>query len=195
MYILFLGPACPSIEARLSERGHVFVRTEEALSLSWINEHHFDFGLSYRYKTIIRPDVIDYFEGKLINMHISFLPWNRGSDPNLWSYIDDTPKGVTIHRMDEGIDTGDILIQQEVHIDPETDTLRTSYKKLTLAIEDLFITNSDLLLNNLLIPKKQINGGSFHLSKDKDIFLPLLKKQWWDTPVNEIYRWSLIRYA
>ena len=77
------------------------MRTEETLSLTWIKEQNFCFGVSYRYRKIIRQDIIDYFEGKLINMHIAFLPWNKGADPNLWSYIDNTPKGVTIHRIDK----------------------------------------------------------------------------------------------
>ena len=190
MHILFLGPACPSIEAYFYMRGHSFIRTEETLSLTWVKGQSFDFGLSYRYKIIISQDIIDYFRGKLINMHISFLPWNRGSDPNLWSYIDNTPKGVTIHRVDAGIDTGDILLQQEVSIDLETDTLRTSYDKLSHAVEDLFIANVDALLNNNIIPKKQSDGGSFHFVKDKNKFLSQLEKQWWDTPVREVCCWK-----
>ena len=190
MHILLLGPACPPIEAYFSEKGHTFVRTEEALSLAWVKEQGFDFGLSYRYKNIIRQDVIDYFGGKLINLHISFLPWNRGADPNLWSYIDDTPKGVTIHRVDAGIDTGDVLLQQEVPIDLRTDTLRTSYDKLSSAIENLFIANVDMLLNDTIIPQKQSGCGSFHLIKDKNKFLSQLEKKWWDTPVSEVSRWA-----
>ena len=190
MHILFLGPACPSIEACFSEKGHTVIRTEETLSCVWIREQRFDFGLSYRYKKIIRKDVIDYFAGKLINMHISFLPWNRGSDPNFWSYIEGTPKGVTIHRVDAGIDTGDILLQEEVPVDLETDTLRTSYDKLSLAIEKLFISNVNVLLNNNIIPQKQSGDGSFHLLEDKNKFLSQLEKQWWDTPVREVYRWA-----
>lgn len=190
MHILFLGPACPPIETCFSEKGHAFVRTEEALSLTWVREQAFDFGLSYRYKRIIRQDIIDYFAGKLINMHISFLPWNRGSDPNLWSYIEDSPKGVTIHRVDASIDTGDILLQQWVSIDMETDTLRTSYEKLSQIVEDLFISNIDKLLYSNIIPQKQSGRGSFHLAKDKNNFLSQLEKQWWDTPVREVYRWA-----
>jgi methionyl-tRNA formyltransferase len=190
MHILFLGPACPPIEDCFFEKGHSFARTEETLSLAWIKEQRFDFGLSYRYKKIIRQDVIDYFLVKLINMHISFLPWNRGSDPNLWSYIDNTPKGVTIHRIDGGIDTGDILLQQEVHIDLEKDTLRTSYDKLSQAIECIFIANVDALLDNALAPQKQHDGGSFHRVKDKNIFLSQLEKQRWDTPVRDVCCWA-----
>ena len=38
-------------------------------------------------------------------MHISYLPFNRGAHPNYWSFKDNSPKGVTIHFIDNGIDT------------------------------------------------------------------------------------------
>ena len=186
MHILFLGPPCPTVEAYFSAKGHSFARTEEALSLAWVREQGFDFGLSYRYNNVIRQDIIDYFAGKLINMHISFLPWNRGSDPNLWSYIDDTPKGVTIHRVDAGIDTGDILLQQEIDIDLQTDTLRTSYDKLSCAVEKLFINNAEALLANAIPAEPQTGAGSFHYAKDTLPFVHLIAESGFDTQLSEI---------
>lgn len=167
MNILFLGPPCPSIEAYFSRENHSVVRTEERLQSVWLREQSFDFALSYRYKHIIRQDVIDYFARKLINMHISLLPWNRGVDPNFWSHIENTPKGVTIHRVDAGLDTGDILLQQEVFFDMQTDTLRTSYDVLSSTIEKLFIDNADALLANSISAVPQNGKGSFHRAKDK----------------------------
>ncbi|MCL0081308.1 hypothetical protein M1N64_03665 [Peptococcaceae bacterium] len=55
---------------------------------------------------------MDKFQGRAINLHISFLPWNRGADPNFWSFIENAPVGVSIHYLDEGIDTGDRKKQQ-----------------------------------------------------------------------------------
>jgi methionyl-tRNA formyltransferase len=189
MNILFLGPACPAIEACLTGKGHALARTEDALSLAWVREQGFDFGLSYRYKKIIRQDIIDYFGGKLINLHISFLPWNRGHDPNLWSFIDDTPKGVTIHRVDAGIDTGDILLRKEVPVDLETDTLRTSYDKLSRAIEDLFISQAEALLANEIPAAAQDPGaGSFHYAKDKLPYSHLMERRGFGTQLAEIVR-------
>jgi methionyl-tRNA formyltransferase len=187
MNILFLGPSCLSIEACLAGKGHALARTEEALSLAWVREQGFDFGLSYRYKKIIRRDVIDYFGGKLINLHISFLPWNRGHDPNLWSCIDGTPKGVTIHRVDAGIDTGDILLRKEVPVDLETDTLRTSYDKLSRALEELFISNSGALLaNEIPAAAQNLGAGSFHYAKDKSPYSHLVARRGFDTQLAEI---------
>ena len=186
MHILLLGPACPAIETYFSKAGHTFVRTEETLSLTWVREQNCCFGLSYRYRKIIRQNVIEYFGGKLINMHISFLPWNKGADPNLWSYIDGTPKGVTIHRIDAGIDTGDILLQQEVSINLETDTLRTSYDKLSRAIENMFISNADALLTSTIPAVVQVGQGSFHYAKDKLPHLHLYDRLGFDTQLSEI---------
>ncbi|HUX61123.1 MAG TPA: formyltransferase family protein, partial [Ignavibacteriaceae bacterium] len=59
-----------------------------------------DFIVSYGYRNIIGKPVLDKFQGRAINLHISYLPWNRGADPNLWSFFDNTPKGVTIHFLD-----------------------------------------------------------------------------------------------
>ena len=63
-------------------------------------------------------------------MHISLLPWNRGYHPNIWSFLEDTPKGVTIHYINEGIDTGDIIVQKEIVIDEDKETLKSSYEIL-----------------------------------------------------------------
>ena len=67
--------------------------------------------VSYNYKHIIQPEIIVLMNGRLVNLHISYLPWNKGSDPNFWSFIDNTPKGVTIHKIDNHLDTGAILYQ------------------------------------------------------------------------------------
>ena len=65
----------------------------------------------------------------MINIHISMLPWNCGADPNFWSWFYATPKGVSIHCIDSGIDTGGLLTQAEIMF-PAGETLRTSYDRL-----------------------------------------------------------------
>ena len=58
--------------------------------------------INYNYSYIVNDEIIASLYGKIINMHISYLPWNRGSVPNFWSFIDDTPKGFTIHMLEKG---------------------------------------------------------------------------------------------
>src|SRR5690606_23646870 len=62
----------------------------------------------------------------------SYLPYNRGAHPNVWSIVEETPAGVTLHYVDAGIDTGDIVAQREVPVAP-SDTGGSLYRKLERA--------------------------------------------------------------
>lgn len=128
----------------------------------------YDFLISFGYRYILKKDIIDLFPNKIINLHISLLPYNRGADPNLWSYLENSPKGVTIHKIDKGIDTGDILLQKEVKDNIEADTLKTSYDRLIHKIVILFNENIDDILNNNIkaFPQSACNaaGGGMEVS-------------------------------
>ena len=63
-----------------------------------------------------------------INTHNSLLPIGRGVAPNYWALRNDEPYGVTIHKVEAGIDSGPILAQQAVAKD-WTDTGETLYRK------------------------------------------------------------------
>lgn len=143
-----------------------------------------DFIISYGYRYILKGNLLQNFSQRAINLHISLLPWNRGADPNLWSFLEDTPKGVTIHYIDEGIDTGDILAQQDIRSDPE-DTLRTSYERLSRAIEALFKRVWLDIRDGSLKGIPQSKGGSFHRLNDR-INYEYLLTEGWDTPVKNI---------
>lgn len=123
--------------------------------------------ISYGYRNIIPVECINYMKSRIINLHISYLPWNRGADPNIWSILDGTPKGVTIHRIAQGLDTGDIIYQKQVELDYEKETLKSSYEKLHKEIVDLFKLHWDEIYNNTYITQKQnINSGTYHTTKE-----------------------------
>jgi pseudaminic acid synthase len=145
---------------------------------------NFDFIISYGYKYIIKKDIIKYFHRKIINLHISYLPYNRGADPNLWSILDNTPSGVTIHYIDETLDTGDILCQKKVILDYENDTLESSYNKLTSEIINLFIQNFDKICNGEIRNTKQNNTiSTIHFLKDRpDNIMPY----GWKTKISNV---------
>ena len=126
-----------------------------------------DMIISYNYRYILDKDVIAFIERKkgAINLHISYLPYNRGTDPNFWSIVEGTPTGVTIHKINKGLDTGDILLQKRVPIQ-NSDTLETSYKKLHRVLQELFISHWDNIKNGTLIPRKQKGKGTYHTQKD-----------------------------
>jgi methionyl-tRNA formyltransferase len=95
-----------------------------------------DLALSVFFGYLLRPDFLAAFRGNVLNLHPALLPYNRGAHPNVWSIIDGTPAGATLHYVDPGIDTGDIVAQAEVPV-AATDTAATLYAKLEAASLDL----------------------------------------------------------
>lgn len=122
--------------------------------------------ISFNYKYVIHEDILQAMEGKIINLHTSLLPYNRGSSPNFFSFVENCPKGVTIHQMDKGLDTGKIYVQKEMQFDEDRETFATTYEKLIEEITDLFIENWSAIKNGLIEPVEQKNGGSYHTVAD-----------------------------
>ncbi len=96
-----------------------------------------DIGVSVMFGCILRPPLLSLLPAGCINLHSAYLPYNRGSYPNIWTIVDGTPAGVTMHYIDEGVDTGDIIAQREIEVQP-TDTGETMYHKLQSACIELF---------------------------------------------------------
>ena len=80
-------------------------------------------------------------QGQIFNLHISLLPYNREASPNFFSFIENTPKGVTIHQINEGLDMGPILAPKELFFDESKETFASGYEKLILEIQMLFKEN------------------------------------------------------
>lgn len=184
MKVLLLGPERPEVEAAMAAVGDEVLRTDGRIDRTSAAVKWADFLVSFGYRHIIPGDVLALFGHRAVNLHISLLPWNRGADPNLWSYLDDTPRGVTIHVLDADIDTGPIIIQREVAGEPD-DTLRTSYDRLTGAMIVLFVEAWPRLRAGELAASPQAGAGTTHRAADKDRYEGLLTAGW-DTPVTDL---------
>lgn len=130
------------------------------------SQNGYDFIICYGYRHILNQDIIRDFKCPIFNLHISFLPYNRGAHPNFWSFYDNTPVGVTIHLIDEGIDTGPVISQKYVNFKNEDNTFSKTYLILRREIENLFLECVDKLLNDKWKAKKQNGVGSHHFKKD-----------------------------
>ena len=158
----------------------------DKINAEFVKDKKIDFIISDRYEHLIKEDVINLLQNKIINLHPSLLPWSRGYYPNFWSIFDDTPKGVSIHKIDKGIDTGDILIQKEIFFEDE-DTLKTTYHKVRVAIVNLLFDNWIKIKNfELKGFKKNDVKGTHHYKKDFDEISHLIKKNGWNTKIFEI---------
>lgn len=63
--------------------------------------------------SILGEKIIELFPNRIINMHLGLSPFYRGSGTNFWPLYDEKPEyvGVTIHYLDKGIDTGNVIVQ------------------------------------------------------------------------------------
>jgi len=187
MNILLLGAGWKEVMCLFKDRDEDIMKWEERIDRTFVRDFGVDFIISYRYRHIIKPEIIAMLPKKIINLHISYLPWNRGADPNLWSYLDDTPKGVTIHYVDEGIDTGDIIVQEQLEeITDPCETLRTTYKRLNERIVKLLDENLDSILDGTHSSYPQAGEGTYHKAIDASPYLPALTNGW-DTRVMDIW--------
>ena len=177
MNILYLGIKEENILKTLCSDGDNVFFTDDKLSPNLDTVKNSDFIISYRYYHILKQDILNLFIKKAININISLLPYNRGAHPNLWSFLENTHKGVTINYIDKGIDTGDILVQREVFFSNE-ETLKTSYEKLSEIAIDLFIQNWAKIKNDEIKAIVQPAQGTLHYKKDIKLYQHLLINGW-----------------
>ena len=118
--------------------------TDESIDKILLIKFNPDLIVSYNYRHILNKEIFSYPKLGTINMHISYLPYNRGADPNLWSHLGGTPTGVSIHLMDEGIDTGPIICQKLIPLSEDLN-LSESWQILQNQIKELFKENFEII--------------------------------------------------
>lgn len=149
--------------------------------------------VSYNYNFIISEEIISFMHEKIINLHTSYLPWNRGSSPNIWSFLDETPKGCSIHQMSNELDKGKLLYQKELDFDIEKETLVSSYNKLQMAITELFKEHWDEISAGTYKTYDQIGEGSYHSSKDLENLQKVMPFTWNDKVCDVMQRYRKIK--
>lgn len=182
MTILFLGPDTSPLLHWLRQQEGLVIQTDQKITSEFVEANKATFIVSYGYRYKITREVLDSVSGHAVNLHVSYLPWNRGADPNFWSFIENTPKGVTIHYVDEGFDTGDIIVQKPVEFSADAETLATSYQKLQNEIQNLFKDHWNSLKAGTCARQKQPTEGTSHRTRDKERYAHLLTDGW-HTPV------------
>lgn len=100
----------------------------------------------------------------IINYHNSLLPKHKGVNAHIWAIWEkDSKSGITWHKIDENIDTGDILVQKEIILDDDTTALKLLSKQHNLAINSFQECLENLQANKFY---KQDLGGGYHYKKD-----------------------------
>lgn len=152
------------------ETEHQVYTITNKLDLDMVQKLKPFFIVSYNYRHLVGADVLEYMQGRAVNLHVSLLPYNRGSSPNFFSFLEDTPKGVTIHEMTPGLDKGRILCQKELTFDEEEETFASSYEKLQQAIMELFRENWEAIKEGRCEGFWPTQKGTYHTMKQLQEF-------------------------
>lgn len=96
------------------------VKLRDGVVAQWLRELRLDVAVVVAYGRILPPDVLAAPRLGCLNVHASVLPRHRGAAPIQWAMLSgDAETGVTLMKMDEGLDTGPMLSIRRTAIDPD----------------------------------------------------------------------------
>ena len=133
-------------------------RIKGSNALDIINELKPDAIIVVAYGKILPKEILEASKYGCINVHASLLPKYRGAAPIQWSVLNgDKNTGVSIMQMDEGIDTGDILLMRETEIG-ENETSAELFDRLSKLGGDALVDALDRIEKGMAKPEKQPEG-------------------------------------
>lgn len=129
-----------------------------------------DFGVTAQYGNLIPQAILDWPKYGMINTHTSLLPLYRGASPVQSAILHgDTKTGITIMLMDAGLDTGPILQQESITINPDDRAPDVEKKLATIAVPNL-VAAANGLAKGTIIPKPQDSSVATMCGKlDRDM--------------------------
>lgn len=116
--------------------------------LKQLQEKDVEFIALAGYMRLVGPTLLNAYEGKIVNIHPSLLPAFPGKNA-IGQAFEKKVKvtGVTIHYVDEGMDTGPIIAQEAVYVDDD-ETIETLTKKIQAVEHQLYPKTLKKLLEN-----------------------------------------------
>jgi methionyl-tRNA formyltransferase len=133
--------------------------------LAQLAELHPDLIVVAAYGQILPKLILDLPRFGCLNVHTSLLPKFRGAAPIQWAILEDEPvTGVTIMKMDAGLDTGDIVTQAETPIGVE-DNSQTLHDRLAQIGADLLVKTIPDYVAGIITPRPQPAEGSSYARK------------------------------
>ena len=139
--------------------------SHEELSEALVGEGPFTVGVAVAYGRIIRPESLRLPDTGMLNVHFSLLPRWRGAAPVNRALIEgDTMTGVTIIKLDEGLDTGPVLTAQAVDIGGDEDAGALTDRLAGLGAR-LLVDNLGGYLAGDIVPVPQSGEGASYAPK------------------------------
>ncbi len=119
------------------------------------------------YGQLLPKAVLDLPRFGSLNVHASLLPRYRGAAPIQWAILNNEPEtGVTIMRMDAGLDTGDIVTQEKTPIHPQ-DNSETLHDRLAVMGAALLVRTIPDYAAGKILPRPQVSAEAIQAPKIK----------------------------
>ncbi len=167
-----LKEVAPPVKILARELGLPIFQPEKVRNASFLETFYQlkpDMVVVVAFGQILPKEIIDYPPLQCLNIHPSLLPKYRGAAPLNWPIISgETKTGVTIMLMDEGMDSGDILLQQETDIET-TETYGDLHDRLAQLGATMLIKTIEQVVAGTTQRKSQDAAGV--------TFAPRLKKE------------------
>ncbi len=141
-------------------------REEDALEK--LKQLKLDYIICIHFPYIIPESVLDIPRIGVVNLHPAYLPYNRGWHTPSWAILQNTPYGATCHFMDAGVDTGDIIHQEQIEISP-ADTANSLYARVLDMEFEVFKTCWPGLRTETFARTKQPHSSS-EAHRKQDLF-------------------------
>lgn len=152
------------------------LRDGEALGI--LKELNPDIIVVVAYGKILPEEILSLPKFGCVNGHASLLPKYRGASPIQWCIVCGEEKtGITVMKMDKGMDTGDILSQREVEIG-EKETAEQLFQRLSVISADLMLETIEKIEN--ITPIKQ--------NEQEATYAPIIKKEMAELDFNKSAR-------
>lgn len=130
-------------------------RVREAECIEELRKYNADIMVVVAFGQILPKEILEMTPYGCVNVHASLLPKYRGAAPIQWSIIDgEEVTGVTTMQMNEGLDTGDMLLKVEIPIE-EKETGGSLHDKLAEAGAKLCVETLEALQNKTVTPVPQ----------------------------------------
>lgn len=136
------------------------VKIKEPEAVEILRGYDADIFVVAAFGQILSEEILSMPKYGCVNIHASLLPKYRGAGPIQWAVINGEKKtGITIMQMEKGLDTGDMLLQKEVEIDPK-ETGDSLHDKLAAAGAELIVEALPKIEAGQLTPRKQNDAES-----------------------------------
>ena len=153
------------------------IRFDKDIDAELVKSFNPDILISCYYRKILKANVLNVPKLGCINVHSAILPVGRGPAPTMWNVLNgDTYAGATLHYMDEGIDSGDIIDQRIIRVNNMTGFELN---------KDLMFVCRDLVINNFKSICEGTNKRIIQNHDDAEYCLPFktsLRYLVWDNP-------------